>query len=185
MTNNIRRHWVPGFFYPSDDYTVVGLFRFPPVVNSFSSLIIQSVHSSRIFVLNGLFMDTSSGCKTEVQPPGITAWVTFIDFRVLFTLSPRCPRNMSHTSRLFLLIRAPGRVDHTFSSHTLHRSSFIHPFSFTCTNTPAGSFSLGIVFLLNTTIGFNFVPSAMHNLTQLSCMISLLPLFSRTLSFHL
>ena len=145
----------------------------PPVVRSAAPLAIQVIHWSRIWHFNGRFRLTSSGCSTEVRPPGITAAVVLYPFcSRAFTLGTRWLRNMSHTSIDFWFVIPPGLWAQTFCSHNKTPSVSIHPIWWTCTTTPEGNTSFGLVFRLKITMGFSLVPSTMHARTTVKCVFS-------------
>jgi len=50
-----------------------GRFRLPAAVRSKEPDDIQADHSSQSLHLNGWLMDTSSGWRIDVSPPGVTA----------------------------------------------------------------------------------------------------------------
>ena len=65
---------LPHPFIPNSHETSSEAARIaPPFVNDFYQLSIQLFHSSVTSSLNCLFRLTSSGCRKQVKPPGITA----------------------------------------------------------------------------------------------------------------
>jgi len=79
---------------------------------------------------------------------------------------------MSHTNNDFFSISAPGRWNHTLCNHCFRTLLSTHLFSCTHTNSPGGNLFLGMVFRLNTTIGFSLVPSAIHTRITVKCYFS-------------
>ena len=73
--------------------------------------IINTIHLFLTPSLNGLFKETSSGCKIEVNPPGITAKFVFSRVSAVFTLSVTWASNALQTSRLLLLTIVPFLCD--------------------------------------------------------------------------
>jgi len=93
-------------------------------------------------------------------------------FNLALTWSVRCTRNMTDTNNNFFFISAPGCWNHTLCNHCFRTLLSTHPFSCTQTNRPGENLSLGMVFCLNTTIGFSLVPSAMHARITVKCYFS-------------
>jgi len=71
---------------------------FPVSVNSRPGSEIQVRYCCLNPSLKGLLMDTSTGCNTDVIPPGMTKSSVFILRSWFFTESVRCPLNASRTS---------------------------------------------------------------------------------------
>ena len=112
--------------------------------------------------LNGLFTTTSIGCRILVMPPGMTTWCVLCHFNFDLTLSVVWHRKASNTSIDRCFSRPPLHFIYTVFSQSSIMLSLNHPCSCTLTITPLGNLSLGMVFLLKTTYGGNFVPSAIH-----------------------
>lgn len=95
---------------------------------------------------------------------------------MLHLVLPLFPKHVTNkTEDLYWLIIATGRVGQTLSSQTLHKYSFIHSFSLSCTITLNRSFSYYKVFLF-------YRPC---NSIQLSCKTFWYLLLSQTRVFSL
>ena len=103
-----------------------------------------------------------------VSPPGITAMSVLVSLTTRLTESTKCALKESQISKLFFRSRPPGRDFQTFSIQIFNPASSIQPFSWQWTTTPGGNFSLGMVFLLKMTMGFNFVPLARQDRTTVN-----------------
>ena len=76
------------------------IFGMLPSLTFWASSCMYWTHLSLIVLLNGLFTLTYSGCRTDVQPPGIMACVAAAFLVSFFTLSVRCqPRWLSGLRR--------------------------------------------------------------------------------------
>ena len=101
----------------------------------------------------------------------MTAMSVLVSFTACLTESTRWALNESHTNELYFRSRPPGLARQTFCIQIFNPSS-IHPFGWMWTTTPGGIFSLGMVFLLKITIGFNFVPSPRQDNMTVNCDFS-------------
>ena len=75
-----------------------GSLIFPVSLNSRAGSEIQVRYCYLNLFLKGLLMDTSTGCNTDVIPPGMTTSSVFILRSWFFTECMRCPLNASRTS---------------------------------------------------------------------------------------
>ena len=108
--------------------------------------------------LNGLFKHLSSGCKTGVRPPGITATSIFRWLRAAFTSLVKWARNESHTNSGCWLQGVRGKH---WRIHSFTPSSSIHPFLWKETRRYSRTTrSLGCQTPLKMTLGGSFDPSA-------------------------
>jgi hypothetical protein len=101
-------------------------------VNSCPHFAIHCVYSFLTLSLNSLLTDTSRGCTTDVNLPGMAARSVFISVRILFLSSPKCPRKLLHTSRDGRRSNAPGRRPQNVrtQSHAIAASTQPLPSSF-------------------------------------------------------
>ena len=100
-----------------------GFFLRPLVVNSWVPSAIHSIHLFLTPSLNGLFKETSSGCKIEVNPPGITAKFVFSCVNAVFTLCHvgfKRVTNKEAPSPQATSPRMPNFLDQCFHSFTVH-----------------------------------------------------------------
>ena len=97
------------------------------------------------------------------MPPGMTTRCVLCRFNFDLTLSVVWHQKTSNTSFDRCFSRPPLRFIHTVFSQSSIKLSLKHLRSCTLTITPLGNLSLGIVFLLKTTYGGNFVPSVIHS----------------------
>src|SRR5581483_10030103 len=112
--------------------------------------------------LKGLFNDTSSGYKREVNPPGITAISVFFSRSRFFATSVLCAEKESNTKRDFGLLPYLIRCVQTFSTHQVISFSFIHPFLLARIITLSGNSSRRTFTSLKIITGGSFVPSAIQ-----------------------
>jgi len=131
----------------------------------FPPLTIHVIHPSRMWSLNGLFRQRSSGCGMLVNPPGITAMFVLFWWSACFTGSARIPWNNSHTSKLFFLSRPPGHELQTILIQSFTPSASIQPLGWWWTTMPGGNLSFAWVFCLKMNISFNSVPLARQERT--------------------
>ena len=99
---------------------------FPARVKLFSASTIQVVHLSRTRSFNGLFRQTSSGWRTLVNPPGMTATSVLVWRSARFTGSARWARKACQISKLLCLGKPPCRelrLSESTASCRLHPSS--------------------------------------------------------------
>lgn len=139
-----------------------GFFKFPSAVNPIFPSTIHVNQKWHMWDLNGLLRLTSYGCRSDIVPPTITAWLVYSLIHCALIESTRCALNISQTTNDFLLKAVPGLMFHTFSNHKSNPFSSHQPFGWTVTINQGKNFSFSKVLHMKITNVFNLAPLTIH-----------------------
>ena len=141
-----------------------GFFWHPPALSSWIPSAIHAIHFCLTLSLNGVFKQTSKGCNTEVNPPGITAKSVFSLLNECLTCSVLWASKESRTKRLLRLPSPPIRDCHTFLIPLFMIFSSIQ-------------IAICVVKRWKKSIGYCFVPECNHAHESHTCTCQCLQFF--------